>query len=106
MSNHKCHAFNCPKETPPSLFMCKRHWFTLPANLRNAILANYRRGQELDKQPTVAYMCAAYRARIWLAKKEFPLMLTDIEIMESTLVRLEECSGEGIIDLSRIANAE
>lgn len=41
------------------MFMCKRHWYSLPLHLRNRIWATYRAGQEDDKNPSKEYCIAA-----------------------------------------------
>jgi hypothetical protein len=52
------------------MFMCRRHWFSLPPVMQKRIWSTYRRGQEDDKQPSHAYCEAAKAAVIWLAQKE------------------------------------
>ena len=32
--SHHCHATQCNVPTLPEMFMCKRHWFTLPKKFR------------------------------------------------------------------------
>ena len=56
MTAHLCHAVGCPATVPPKMFMCRRHWFALPAPIRAAIWKEYRPGQELDKTPSLRYM--------------------------------------------------
>ncbi len=53
-------------EIPPSLFMCKPHWFRLPRNLRARIWAAYVPGQEIRKDPTPRYVAAATAAHNWI----------------------------------------
>jgi hypothetical protein len=62
---HTCHWPGCSEEVPPSLFMCKSHWFALPRPLRRAIWISYRRGQERDKNPSPEYSAAARAALDW-----------------------------------------
>jgi hypothetical protein len=38
------------------MFMCKPHWFGLPAAVRSAIWREYRPGQENDKAPSERYL--------------------------------------------------
>jgi hypothetical protein len=38
------------------MFACKPHWFSLPKDVRDAVWAEYRPGQENDKQPSVRYL--------------------------------------------------
>lgn len=62
MSEHFCHAKTCKVIVPPKRLMCKRHWFMVPADLRKAVWREYRPGQEVDKEPTAAYLEAAQKA--------------------------------------------
>ena len=62
---HTCHHPGCKTEVPPKLWGCAKHWFRLPENIRNRILAAYRPGQEVDKNPSEAYIDAAYAAYEW-----------------------------------------
>lgn len=56
---HTCHAMRCEAKVPPRLHMCKPHWSRVPRRLQRALWAEYRTGQERDKQPTAAYLRAA-----------------------------------------------
>lgn len=67
---HLCHATNCKSKVPPEMFMCKRHWYMLPAYMRNAIWANYVPGQEITKTPTSEYLEAARKAIEYVEKQE------------------------------------
>lgn len=67
---HKCHATGCKTNVPPKMFMCKKHWFQLPARLRNNIWATYRPGQCDDWKISHEYANAAREAVIYLAEKE------------------------------------
>jgi len=62
---HTCHWPSCKTEVPPKMWGCKKHWFTLPQRLRNAIWATYRPGQEISKTPSELYLQVATVARIW-----------------------------------------
>lgn len=68
--DHTCHAAGCDVRVPPRMFMCRRHWFTLPMSMRNEIWAAYVPGQEERMDPTDAYIEVASRAVAWLAEKE------------------------------------
>lgn len=46
--NRPCRWPGCGKRVAPRLWGCRAHWYALPANLRNAILAAYQPGQEDD----------------------------------------------------------
>jgi hypothetical protein len=70
LGKHTCHARPCNVEIPPKMFMCKRHWFMLPKTMRDAIWANYRPGQEIDKEPSAKYLEVAMAAVNWLSDKE------------------------------------
>jgi hypothetical protein len=51
------------------MFACRRHWFALPRAIQLAIWAEYRNGQERDKQPSLRYMAVQTAARAVLAFK-------------------------------------
>ncbi len=70
MVQHHCHAKGCTVPVPPKMFMCRRHWYTLPKSMRDAIWAAYRPGQEVDKNPTVGYMEIAEACIDFVALKE------------------------------------
>lgn len=44
------------------MFACRKDWYFLPENIRDAILANYIPGQEISKNPTQEYLDAAQTA--------------------------------------------
>lgn len=67
---HHCHATGCKTSTPPEMFVCRRHWFSLPKAMRDRIWATYRPGQCDDWQPSAAYCDAATEAVKFLAAKE------------------------------------
>jgi hypothetical protein len=60
----------CPVEVPPRLFMCRRHWFTLPLALRREIWRTYHPGQEISRTPSPEYLAAARTARAWAAQRQ------------------------------------
>lgn len=64
---HHCHWPNCDKHVPPARWGCKRHWYTLPPEIRRAIWDAYNPGQETSKDPSGAYITAAKRAQEWIA---------------------------------------
>lgn len=64
---HTCHWNDCEVAVPPKMWGCKKHWFMLPKYIRDEIWAFYRPGQEVDKQPSEAYLDAAMHARAWIA---------------------------------------
>lgn len=65
---HTCHWPGCDKPVPPAMWGCKAHWFTLPKTLRDRIWATYRRGQEVTKTPSPAYMKVAIDVQEWIAQ--------------------------------------
>lgn len=67
---HTCHATDCNVRVPPEMFMCKRHWFSLPKKMRDAIWSSYRSGQCDDWQISKDYSKAAKDAVAFIAKKE------------------------------------
>lgn len=67
---HTCHALGCIAVIPPSLFMCRRHWYRVPRALRMAIWQAYRPGQEVSKDPSEAYIHAAKAAIAAVAQQE------------------------------------
>lgn len=67
---HTCHATGCDVAVPLEMFMCRRHWFSLPKVLRNRIWATYRPGQCDDWHITHEYANAAREAVQYIAAKE------------------------------------
>jgi hypothetical protein len=68
--NHVCHARKCMVPVPPKMLMCKRHWYMVPKELRDRVWATYRRGQEIDKDPSMEYLDAAMAAVRSVAEQE------------------------------------
>lgn len=60
--SHLCHAVKCNVHVSPALFMCKKHWALVPPQLKADILRHYRKGQEVDKRPSIAYLRAVQSA--------------------------------------------
>lgn len=67
---HLCHATGCQVQVPPTMFMCKRHWFMLPTQYRNAIWRTYRPGQCDDWNISHSYANAARVAVKFIAECE------------------------------------
>ena len=67
---HTCHATECHARVPPEMFMCRRHWFSLPKRLRDRIWATYRDGQCDDWEISHAYADAARECVQFIAAKE------------------------------------
>ena len=78
MNDHTCHAIRCTKTTPPRMFMCLSHWRMVPRAMQDAVWANYKRGQEIRKDPTDEYLDVTKKARLYVAERE-GIELTDIE---------------------------
>ncbi len=66
MSAHLCHWPKCPVKVHPSLWGCSKHWFMLPIQIRDAILREYRPGQEITKTPSERYVVVAALAQLWI----------------------------------------
>lgn len=64
--DHACHWPGCSKQVPPAMWGCKDHWFMLPADLRQRIWATYRPGQEVNGDPSDAYLNAADAVQQWI----------------------------------------
>lgn len=67
---HTCHARGCDKLVPPSMFMCRRHWFMLPRHMQDEVWEVYVPGQEIRMDPTEEYIEVTTRIIDWLATKE------------------------------------
>ena len=61
---HHCHAHGCKTEVQPKMLMCAKHWRMVAPALQKRIRATYRPGQEIDKNPSRAYLLAQ-RACAW-----------------------------------------
>jgi hypothetical protein len=49
--------------------MCKTHWYTLPAKLRNRVWATFRPGQEKNLTPSRSYLQVAEEVQAWIARR-------------------------------------
>lgn len=67
---HTCHAAACEIRVPPEMFMCRKHWFSLPKRLRDAIWRTYRSGQCDDWAISHDYAETAKEAVTFVATKE------------------------------------
>jgi hypothetical protein len=72
VNTHHCHWPGCQQPVPPRFWGCHRHWNMLPAKLRGWIMATFRPGQEVTKEPTPDYIRAACAARNWAKKNPDP----------------------------------
>lgn len=66
---HHCHWPGCTVEVPPKLWGCRKHWFSLPKQLRDEIWATYRPGQEITKDPSEEYLAVAIKVQFWIKLK-------------------------------------
>lgn len=60
--NHTYHADGCKTNVPPRMLMCLVHWRRLRKPMQDAIWAEYRPGQERDKEPSLRYLAVQQRA--------------------------------------------
>jgi len=67
---HTCHAVGCECIVPPTMLMCRRHWFSVPLKLRDKVWATYQDGQCDGLDPSSVYCQAAKAAVIAVAEKE------------------------------------
>jgi len=67
---HCCHARGCAVEVPPRKLFCLKHWRMTPRALQAAVWEHYRPGQEIDKQPSEAYLAAMNAAIEAVAARE------------------------------------
>jgi hypothetical protein len=67
---HVCHALKCSVPVPPSMLMCRKHWFMVPKNLRDDVWRTYRKGQEITKDPSGEYLDAMKAAIEAVSGKE------------------------------------
>ena len=63
---HNCHWPGCTAHVPPAMWGCRKHWYTLPPELRNRIWATYRIGQERRMDPSRDYLAAAEAVQEWI----------------------------------------
>lgn len=62
---HTCHFPGCKKAVPPKMWGCKYHWFLIPPEMRSKLWGAYRPGQEIDKNPSEAYIWIAQEIQNW-----------------------------------------
>lgn len=72
---HTCHYPGCTQEVPPSMWGCRPHWFSLPADLRKAVWKAYVPGQEITKTPSAEYLAVADRVQKWCLLQESKKLL-------------------------------
>jgi hypothetical protein len=79
---HTCHALGCSTYVHERLLMCYTHWRMVPRPLQTQVYSTYRPGQEVDKQPSAAYLRAQHAAIRVVATQEgvaIPPWLEDAE---------------------------
>lgn len=70
LGEHLCHARNCKTAVPPSMFMCRDHWYMLPDAMRKRVWELYRPGQERTKDPSMEYLNHAMACVAYVAQRE------------------------------------
>lgn len=119
-AGHYCHAAGCTTPVPPTLLMCRPHWYMVPAPLRRQVWREYRQGQCDDKRPSLAWCRAADQAVAYVAAAEeravgltfeqafFPTKLPPCSTCGAPAVTVaraaEEMNGGGLI--TRIAGCD
>jgi hypothetical protein len=68
---HHCHWPNCDAQVPPAMWGCRKHWYKLPARLRNRIWLAYEQGQEVNGTPSASYVQVAREIQNWI-KQNYP----------------------------------
>lgn len=96
---HLCHAEGCDVQVEPSLLMCRRHWYMVPPRLRCHVWAEYRRGQEQTKNPSLRYLAVAHAAVALVAYAE-GTKSSNAELVERAALAREK--AERCIELCRI----
>ena len=71
---HRCHAVDCSVPVPEALLMCPGHWGVVPWPIRARVAAEFRHGQERDKNPSLLWCLAADQAVAHVAALEGRLM--------------------------------
>lgn len=68
---HTCHARRCTVAVPPTMLMCRKHWFMVPPAIRSRVWRHYRDGQcNLSPPPSEEWHKAADEAIAAVAAKE------------------------------------
>jgi len=71
-TKHHCHWPDCDATVSPAAWGCRKHWYKLPAALRNKIWTAYRTGQEETKTPSRRYVEVAREVQDWIAANHPP----------------------------------
>lgn len=107
MAEHTCHWTGCSAPVPPKMWGCKAHWDRLPKEIRDRIWAAYRPGQEIDKNPSEAYIEAARAARDWIAEQQSRVFESPRQIGRTDEQFRRECEArhwirEGYFSAARV----
>lgn len=68
--SHLCHALRCKVEVPPAMFMCRKHWYMVPRQMRALVWLHYVPGQEVTKDPTPEYLDVVHEAIKYVSELE------------------------------------
>jgi len=68
--DHTCHCPGGTLQVPPAMWGCRRHWFTLPATLRQKIWSEYQPGQETIGRPSKEYIEVAKEVQDWIKNNQ------------------------------------
>ena len=82
---HFCHAVGCGRRVEPKLHMCPTHWLMVPKPVQKLIWYHYRQGQEVDKNPSIDYICTAFVSISCVAIQEgkpLPTMIPRVDFSE------------------------
>jgi hypothetical protein len=64
-----CSWPGCQTTVPADMWGCRSHWFRLPRNIRTAIWAAYRPGQETTLEISDDYRRAFKAAQDWIREQ-------------------------------------
>ncbi len=67
---HTCHWPGCTRQVKPAVWGCQKHWYTLPATLRDKVWRAFRPGQEVSKTPSAEYIAVAREVEAWISAYE------------------------------------
>lgn len=82
-SGHRCHARGCDVRVPPTMLMCRTHWFSVQKKIQRAVWATYREGQCDDKRPSAAWHEAADAAIGYVATlDDQPLRMAEVSALK------------------------
>jgi hypothetical protein len=83
------------------MLMCLRHWRKVPDDIKDDIWKHYRRGQEIDRKPSIDYLAAALSAVHAVANTECLECDTTIT---SVKIIISLCSSKFIATLQNEAS--